>query len=144
VFSFGGQELFIIVLLALLLFGPDKIPQVARTIGRFMREFNKYKSIMEQTLSSEIYKAEGATKDPMTIEERIAKAGAASDSITEAREAEAARTASGPGEDAGADEPAVPTEGADAGDDGDRPATRNRQHPTTAPLADETDEEDEE
>jgi TatA/E family protein of Tat protein translocase len=125
VFSFGGQELLIIVLVALLLFGPDKIPQLARTIGRFTREFNKYKSIMEQTLSTEIYKAEGPTKDTMTIEERIAKAGAASDALTEAREAEGDKA------------------GAESGEGGE-PALRAEPRPTTAPPADETDEEDEE
>jgi TatA/E family protein of Tat protein translocase len=144
VFSFGGQELFIIVLLALLLFGPDKIPQLARTIGRFTREFNKYKSIMEQTLSTEIYKAEGPTKDAMTIEQRIAKAGAASDAITEAREAEEARTASGSGEDAESGEPTGTAASAGPGDDGALAAAGSAQRPTTAPLADETDEEDEE
>ena len=139
-FSFGGQELLIIVAVALLLFGPDKIPQLARTIGRFTREFNKYKSIMEQTLSTEIYRAEVPTKDAMTIEERIAKAGAASDAITEAREAEAAAS----GEDAEPGEPTDTAASTDPGGVGDRPAVPKGQRPTTAPLADETDEEDEE
>jgi TatA/E family protein of Tat protein translocase len=143
VFSFGGQEFFIIVLVALLLFGPDKIPQLARTVGRFMREFNKYKSIMQQTLSTEIYKAEGPTKDAITVEERIAKAGAASDALTGAREAGAAGTASGSGENADSAEPAGTAEGAEPADDGDTPVAPKGQHPTTAPLADETDEEDE-
>ena len=58
-FTFGGSELLIVVVLALLLFGPDKIPQLARTIGRFTREFNKYKDIMESTVRAEIYRAEG-------------------------------------------------------------------------------------
>lgn len=116
-FSFGGSEFLIIVVLALLLFGPDKIPQLARTIGRFMREFNKYKSIMEQTLSAEIYRAEGATKDTMTVEERIAKAGAASTALSEERDAQAAATPQEPS----AEKPVV-----------------------AAPSADETDEEDEE
>ena len=48
-FSLGGTEILLIGALALLLFGPDKIPQVARTVGRFVREFNKYKDIMEST-----------------------------------------------------------------------------------------------
>jgi TatA/E family protein of Tat protein translocase len=83
VFSFGGQELLIIVVIALLLFGPDKIPQLAKTIGRFTREFNKYKDIMESTIRMEISNAEGPTKDELTIEQRIAKAGAASQALIE-------------------------------------------------------------
>jgi TatA/E family protein of Tat protein translocase len=84
VFTLGGQEILIIVVIALLLFGPDKIPQLARTIGRFTKEFNKYKDIMESTIRMEISNAEGPTKDELTVEQRIAKAGAASTALIEA------------------------------------------------------------
>ncbi|HEX9093218.1 MAG TPA: twin-arginine translocase TatA/TatE family subunit [Coriobacteriia bacterium] len=63
-FSLGGTELLLIGVVALLLFGPDKVPQMARALGRFMREFNKYKDIMESTLRTEMYATEAkATKD---------------------------------------------------------------------------------
>ena len=80
-FTLGGNELIIIVVLALLLFGPDKIPQLARTVGRFTREFNKYKDIMESTIRMEIARAEGPKVDDMTVEQRIAKASAASQAL---------------------------------------------------------------
>jgi TatA/E family protein of Tat protein translocase len=80
-FSLGGQEILIIAAVVLLLFGPDKIPQLARTIGRFTREFNKYKDIMESTIRMEIARADDPVKETMTVEERIAKAGAASQTI---------------------------------------------------------------
>ena len=130
-FSFGGSEFLIVVVVALLLFGPDKIPQLARTIGRFTREFNKYKSIMESTLNAEIYKAEGPTKDEMTIEERIAKAGAASTAFTEERAASAAE----PPDEIGEVADLAPAP---------QPATKPVPRPTSAPSADEADEEDEE
>ena len=85
-FSIGGQELFIIAVLVLLLFGPDKIPQLARTVGRFMKEFNKYKDIMESTIRMEIARTDGPG-DSLTVEERIAKAGAASQDLIEKRAA---------------------------------------------------------
>jgi TatA/E family protein of Tat protein translocase len=85
VFTLGGSELLIIVVVALLLFGPDKIPQLAKTIGRFTREFNKYKDIMESTIRMEIANAEGPTVDELTVEERIAKAGAASQALITAQ-----------------------------------------------------------
>jgi Sec-independent protein translocase protein TatA len=69
------------VVIALLLFGPDKIPQLARTIGRFTREFNKYKDIMESTIRMEISRAEEPKVDELTVEQRIAKAGAASQAL---------------------------------------------------------------
>ena len=123
-FSFGGSEFIIIVVVALLLFGPDKIPQLARTIGRFTREFNKYKNIMESTLNAEIYRAEGPTKDEMTIEERIAKAGAASSAFTDDRDSVID------------DEAERPPETESDAITGPRPMA--------TPSADEADEEDEE
>lgn len=68
-FSLGGTELLLVGLLALLLFGPDKLPQMARTVGKLMREFNKYKDIMESTLRSEIYAAEHQSPDAPVVNE---------------------------------------------------------------------------
>ncbi|MDQ4003776.1 MAG: twin-arginine translocase TatA/TatE family subunit, partial [Actinomycetota bacterium] len=38
VFGIGGQELIIIGLLFLVIFGPSKLPQIARDLGRFVNE----------------------------------------------------------------------------------------------------------
>jgi len=37
----SGQEIFIIFLVVLLLFGANKIPEIARGLGKGMREFRK-------------------------------------------------------------------------------------------------------
>ncbi|MFN8240336.1 MAG: twin-arginine translocase TatA/TatE family subunit [Bacteroidales bacterium] len=37
----SGQEIFVIMLVVLLLFGADKIPEIARGIGKGMRDFRK-------------------------------------------------------------------------------------------------------
>jgi sec-independent protein translocase protein TatA len=37
----GGQELGIVVLIAILLFGPSQLPKLARGLGEAMREFRK-------------------------------------------------------------------------------------------------------
>lgn len=77
-FSFGGSELLIVAILVVLLFGPDKLPRLARTIGRYTREFNKYKDIMESTLRAEMYKTDpGADEPEVPVEDRIAQAAAA-------------------------------------------------------------------
>ncbi|TDB38711.1 MAG: twin-arginine translocase TatA/TatE family subunit [Actinobacteria bacterium] len=57
-FGIGGSELIIIAFVVLLLFGPDKLPEMARTIGRFMREFKRYQAMMESTFKAEMYLAE--------------------------------------------------------------------------------------
>jgi Tat protein translocase TatB subunit len=38
VFGIGGQELIIIGLLFLVIFGPSKLPQMARELGKFVTE----------------------------------------------------------------------------------------------------------
>jgi sec-independent protein translocase protein TatA len=40
-FNLGPQELLFIFLIVLLLFGGKKIPEIARSLGRAMREFKK-------------------------------------------------------------------------------------------------------
>ena len=40
-FGLGGQELGIIFLIILLVFGPSQIPKMARGLGQAMREFRK-------------------------------------------------------------------------------------------------------
>jgi len=37
----SGQEIFVIIIVALLLFGADKLPEIARGIGKSMRDFRK-------------------------------------------------------------------------------------------------------
>lgn len=38
-FSFGGQEIFFIVLIVLILFGGKKIPELMKGVGKGMKEF---------------------------------------------------------------------------------------------------------
>lgn len=64
-FGIGGWEFVLIAVLALLLFGPDKLPQIARTLGRFMRDFKRYQALMESTIRGEIFAADpDLQKDP--------------------------------------------------------------------------------
>lgn len=40
----GGGEILVILILVLLLFGPDKLPELARQVGRGVRDLNRMKS----------------------------------------------------------------------------------------------------
>lgn len=59
--SLGGQEMVIIFLIVLLLFGAKKLPELARGVGKSMGEFKKAREDFEK----EITRAE----DEVTIKE---------------------------------------------------------------------------
>lgn len=40
-FGFGGQEIGLLFLIILLIFGPSQIPKMARGLGQALREFRK-------------------------------------------------------------------------------------------------------
>ena len=79
-FGIGGWEFVLIGVLALLLFGPDKLPQFARTLGRFMRDFKRYQALMESTIRAEVFANDPSlTKDPFKtgkeFREKVAGSG---------------------------------------------------------------------
>jgi Tat protein translocase TatB subunit len=62
--NLGFSEMFFIVLLALLLFGPKKLPEIARTLGKFMAEFKKASNQFQGQFHEEIRKLELDQIDP--------------------------------------------------------------------------------
>ena len=60
---FGYQELIIILVIVLLIFGGSKIPELARGLGKGIREFKKEKDGTKDSLEKEVPKEEGAEKD---------------------------------------------------------------------------------
>jgi len=53
-FGIGGFELFIILLFAFIIFGPDKLPEVARTVGAALAKFRKAQEEMNEVIHSEV------------------------------------------------------------------------------------------
>lgn len=53
-FGIGDQELVLIILFAFLLFGPDKLPGMGRTIGRALRQFRTASEGVTKVVQSEI------------------------------------------------------------------------------------------
>jgi sec-independent protein translocase protein TatA len=47
-FGLGGQELILILLIILLLFGANKLPELAKGLGKGMKEFKKAQSEIEE------------------------------------------------------------------------------------------------
>lgn len=50
----GGMELVVILMLAVLLFGANKIPELARSTGQAMGEFQKGRQEMEEEIQENI------------------------------------------------------------------------------------------
>jgi len=85
VFNVGGAEFFVIMLVALLVIGPTKLPHAARQVGQFLGEFrriangfqNELKTAMDDTplaMSPKVAPTEkpkspgGPTEHPTAIE----------------------------------------------------------------------------
>lgn len=47
-FNVGSGEMIVILLLAMLVLGPDKLPSTAKKVGRFLHEFRRMTSGFEQ------------------------------------------------------------------------------------------------
>jgi TatA/E family protein of Tat protein translocase len=52
-FGIGGPELIFILLLALLIFGPKRLPQLGRTLGKGMAEFRRASTELQRAFNSE-------------------------------------------------------------------------------------------
>jgi Tat protein translocase TatB subunit len=53
-FGIGTSEILIILLIALLVLGPDEIPKIARTLGRGMREIERAKNELRDSIQFEM------------------------------------------------------------------------------------------
>ena len=53
-FGLGGSEVLLIFVLALLVFGPRKLPEIGRTIGRTLAEFRKATQDFRVSLEREV------------------------------------------------------------------------------------------
>lgn len=58
IFNLGMQELLVIMLVVLLLFGGKKIPELMRGMGKGIREFNNAKNSLESEIKDGIREAE--------------------------------------------------------------------------------------
>lgn len=52
--SIGMPELLVILLFALLIFGPRKLPELGRSLGRSLTEFKRASNELKSTLEEEI------------------------------------------------------------------------------------------
>jgi sec-independent protein translocase protein TatA len=65
-FNIGPFELLIVLILALLVLGPGKLPEVGSALGRTIREFRKASSDAEDSLRVEPAASSAAAARPVT------------------------------------------------------------------------------
>ena len=70
-FNIGLPELLIIVAIALIVFGPNKLPELAKAFGKAMREFKKATEEVKESFEAETKDLE-ELKDNLTQENLLA------------------------------------------------------------------------
>ncbi len=53
-FGIGFGELVLLLVLALIIFGPEKLPEVAKTLGKYYRQFKDYTDTLKETVEREL------------------------------------------------------------------------------------------
>ena len=60
---FGFTHWIIVLLIALVVFGPEKLPELARTLGRALAEFRRASSDFRRVVEDELYDIERQTRE---------------------------------------------------------------------------------
>lgn len=74
-FGIGGFELFLILIFGFLIFGPDKLPDIAKTIGKFINRFRTSSQEMSETLKTGFFDKDSDEpfKNPVETMEKVKK-----------------------------------------------------------------------
>jgi TatA/E family protein of Tat protein translocase len=61
--SIGGPELIVIFVVALLIFGPRKLAEVGRAVGKGIAEFRRAATDLKETFDAEVARADNPPRD---------------------------------------------------------------------------------
>ncbi|CAN5564079.1 hypothetical protein BH10ACT1_BH10ACT1_05170 [soil metagenome] len=61
-FNVGGPEIVVILIIALLVLGPDQLPKAMRTMGNAMAQVNKVKGGLQAEINKAMNAVDAATK----------------------------------------------------------------------------------
>ena len=76
-FDIGLQEMLVIGVLALLVFGPSKLPELGRMVGRAMREFRRASDEFRSTVETNLHINETEPFIPPSVDEAASSPSAA-------------------------------------------------------------------
>ena len=66
--SLGMPELIVIFVIALIIFGPRKLPELGRSLGKSLAEFKRASNELKSTLEEEIRHGRAAAKQDEAVE----------------------------------------------------------------------------
>jgi len=69
--SLGSTELVFILVMALVFFGPRKLPQISRSLGKNLAEFRRASEDFKRTWDREVNLEDGAAGPPLTGQSSI-------------------------------------------------------------------------
>lgn len=110
-FGVGGPELLIICVVALIVIGPQKLPEMLRSLGKGVAEFKRVGNDVKSTLDDEVSKAEAEARK-REVDQEMAKRKAEKE--TESTKSPEADTAENDGQEP---EAQAPKESADTAKD---------------------------
>lgn len=72
-FGIGGFELFLILLFGFLVFGPDKLPAMAKTLGKAIGKFKSAQEEMNKVIKTEVYDPDSDEpfKNPLEVLSKV-------------------------------------------------------------------------
>lgn len=72
-FNLGFSELVVICVVALVAFGPDKLPELAKTVGRVFRELRRMTSEMRSAIHETVATIEANSPERLDLKEICAR-----------------------------------------------------------------------
>ena len=96
-FGIGSTELIVILIVALIVIGPAKLPEMAKSLGKALGEFRRVSTDVKRTIEMEAEQSEQKVKTEQAkkelFPETVAKAPAESEATAAPVEPEAAASA---------------------------------------------------
>jgi len=95
-FGIGSTELLVILVVALIVIGPSKLPDIMRTLGKGMAEFKRMSNDVKSTLEAEVDRAEREDRQAEAKKQLYPEPAAAEAAKPESAAAETAKTEPAP------------------------------------------------
>lgn len=83
-FGIGAGEFVVIIIVALIVFGPSKLPEIGKSLGKLLREFRKAQSALSATLNEIDEPAKKSEPPPPAPEKKSAAQGVTADDVIHA------------------------------------------------------------